>query len=114
MLEKSIEQKLREGIEKLIPHAKCLKLVTPGFTGIPDRLILLPSAGGMVVFAELKKPGKKERRRQIFVQNWLRRLGFTVFSTVDSPEKVQEVIDFCWRDYCVRGRPYMLSKGEKV
>lgn len=112
MTEKDVERKLRDGIHELIPKAKCLKFVSPGYSGVPDRIIILP--GGTVVFAETKRPREKERQRQLFVQAHLRRLGFTVFSAVDTPEKVQEVIKFCWRDYCVRGKGYMASKGEKV
>lgn len=97
MLERDIERKLRDGIREQIPKARCLKLVTPGFTGIPDRMILLP--GASVVFVELKRPGKVERQRQLFVQSELRKMGFTVFSAVDSPEKVQGVIDYCWCVY---------------
>lgn len=107
MLEKSIEQKLREGIKKRIPNAECLKLVTPGFTGIPDRMILIP--GGTVIFVELKRPGKKERCRQTFVQDWLRRIGFMVFSTVDSVEKVERIIS-----YCARRCPHYMMEGEEL
>ena len=112
MIEKDIERTLRNGIHEIIPKAKCLKFVSPGFTGVPDRIILLP--GGLVVFAETKRPKDSERQRQLFVQTHLRRLGFTVFSTVDTPEKVQAVIDHCYHLYCVYGRGYMASKGEKV
>lgn len=93
MIEKDIERKLRCGIQDAIPKAKCLKFVSPGYSGVPDRIILIP--GGLVVFAETKRPGDKERQRQSFVQAHLRRIGFTVFSGVDSAEKVQKVIDYC-------------------
>ena len=71
----------------------CLKLTTPGFIGVPDRLILL--SGGIVAFAELKNTGKKERKRQEYVQKKLRALGFKVFSAVDTKEKADEVIRYC-------------------
>lgn len=92
MQESSIEARLKKEIENSIPGAKCLKFVSPGFTGIPDRIILLPH--GRMAFAELKRPGQKEKQRQLFVQARLRRLGFTVFSAVDSPEKAQTVVDW--------------------
>lgn len=95
MLEKSVERMLRDGIEARVPKARCLKFVTPGFTGVPDRIILLP--GAETVFVELKRPRQVERQRQLFVQAGLRKLGFKVFSAVDSSEKVQEVIDYCGR-----------------
>ena len=90
MLEKDIERYLRDEVKAL--GGLCLKLVCPGFTGVPDRLILLP--GGVIAFAELKRPGQKERQRQAFVQRQLRRLGFPVFATVDSWQKVDDVL--CW------------------
>ena len=54
-----------------------LKLVSPGFAGVPDRLILMP--GGRALFAETKARGKLPRQRQRFVHALLRGLGFRVF-----------------------------------
>ena len=93
MLEREIESKLRQPIKQL--GGLCLKFVTPGFTGVPDRIILLP--GGRILFVETKKPGKKERPRQNYVQGLLRRLGFTVYSTVDSAAKVAAIVEECRR-----------------
>lgn len=93
MLESYIEKKLRMKVRSLRCGALCLKFVSPGFAGVPDRMILLP--GAKVIFVELKKPGEKERRRQSYVQTLLRNLGFTVFSTVDSEEKIEMVIERC-------------------
>ena len=45
-LEKVIERKLRDGVKKLGGGAQCLKFESPGTSGVPDRLILLP--GGRV------------------------------------------------------------------
>ena len=89
MLEKTIESKLRKGIKAI--GGLCLKFESPGYTGVPDRIILLP--GGKICFAETKAPGKKERKRQEYVHNVFRQLGFTVFSTVDSEDKVIAVVD---------------------
>ena len=93
MLEKTIESKLRKGIKAI--GGMCLKWESPGFTGVPDRIILLP--GGRVVFVETKAPGKVERPRQKLVQGILRRLGFTVYSTVDSAAKVAAIVEDCRR-----------------
>lgn len=93
MLERDIEKRLKEPIRQL--GGLYLKLVCPGFTGVPDRLILLP--GGRVVFVELKAPGKKERPRQVYVQALLARMGFLVFSSVDSTAKIEIVIERCRR-----------------
>lgn len=96
MLESSIEAQLRRRIKSEVRGALCLKFVSPGYTGVPDRLILLPN--GRVVFAELKAPKKTERPRQRFVQSRLRKMGFIVFSSVDSREKVDAVVQFCRRE----------------
>jgi hypothetical protein len=93
MLESYYENKLRRAVQAMGCGALCLKLECPGYTGVPDRIILLP--GGKVVFAETKQPGKKERRRQLYVHKVLRSLGFTVFSTVDSVEKIDAIIAHC-------------------
>ena len=91
MHEKDLERKLKKRVEAL--GCMCLKFESPGFTGVPDRMILMP--GGEVVFVEMKAPGKKERPRQKLVQDQLRRLGFFVFNSVDSEEKIEQVCRMC-------------------
>ncbi len=91
MLEKTIESKFKKAVEAT--GARCLKFVSPGFVGVPDRIILLP--GGTVFFAELKAPKKTERKRQEYVQGILRNMGFTVFSSVNTDEKILEVTHRC-------------------
>ena len=54
-MEKDIESYLRKRVTAA--GGLALKLVCPGFTGVPDRLILFP--GGHVCFAELKDTGQK-------------------------------------------------------
>ncbi len=55
---------------------KAFKLV--GYTGIPDRLILLPH--GVIAFAETKRPkGGKVATAQKLRHKFLRALGFRVF-----------------------------------
>lgn len=93
MRENYYENKLRRKIRALGCGAVCLKFVSPGYTGVPDRIILLP--GGRVIFVELKQPGKVERERQRYVQSVLRRLGFDVFSAVDSDARIDEVVEKC-------------------
>lgn len=41
---------------------KCIKFTSPGMTGVPDRIVILP--GGKIGFAETKAPGKKPRPLQ--------------------------------------------------
>ena len=88
MLEKDVERYLVRKIRAA--GGRALKFESPGCTGVPDRMILMP--GGHISFAELKRPRKTERARQIYVQSELRRLGFTVYSTVDSFERVDQLL----------------------
>ena len=86
--EKSIEQKLvratkgRGGI--------CPKLVSPGFDGMPDRLVLLPR--GKIGFVEVKAPGEKPRLIQASRHMLLRRLGFKVY-VLDDAEDIPRILD---------------------
>ena len=91
MLEKDIERRLVQPVHDL--GGLCLKFETPGYTGVPDRIILLP--GAVIRFVETKQHGKRERLRQELVHSILRRLGFIVYNTVDTPEKVDAVIRDC-------------------
>lgn len=83
MNEKLIEKKIREGVKKL--GGQAIKLVSPSFTGLPDRLVLMP--GGRTWFVEIKSTGKKPSPRQKVVIEWLRKLGFTVF-IIDTQEGI--------------------------
>lgn len=91
MLEKDIEGKLRKKVNAT--GALCLKFESPGCTGVPDRIILLP--GAKVIFVETKKRGEKERARQEYVQGLIRAFGFEVYSTVDNPAKAEAVVERC-------------------
>ncbi|MGO5168569.1 VRR-NUC domain-containing protein [Bacillota bacterium LCP21S3_G6] len=86
-LEKSIEQQLVKAVKSAGGIAP--KFVSPGFSGMPDRLILLPE--GHMAFAELKAPGKKPRKLQVARHQLLRRLGYQVF-VIDSPEGLSDII----------------------
>lgn len=92
-LESSIERQLKRTVEGMEDKIMCLKFESPGMSGVPDRVILLP--GGHTVFVELKQSGKHERARQEYVQQKIRDAGFTVFSGVDSPEKIKQVAEYC-------------------
>lgn len=75
MREKRIEQKLMMEVRRC--GGMALKFVSPSYSGMPDRLILLPD--GKVAFVEVKAPGKKPRPLQIKRHEMLRKLGFRVF-----------------------------------
>ena len=51
-LEKEIEKKLIAMVKR--HGGLCLKWVCPGWSGVPDRIILLP--GARVYFIETKRP----------------------------------------------------------
>ena len=75
-LEKEIEQKLRVAIKKR--RGFCLKWVCPGWSGVPDRLVLLP--GGRIIFVETKRPKDgRVARLQEWWHRQLRGLGFQVY-----------------------------------
>src|SRR5690349_1380031 len=79
MNEKSIEKKLETNLFKLVKKlgGYALKFFCLSFTGMPDRIVLMP--GGRIWFVEVKDTGKKPTPRQEFVIGWLRKLGFEVW-----------------------------------
>ncbi len=88
MREKEIEMKLVRAVKGM--GGICPKWVSPGFDGVPDRIILLP--GGRFAFAELKAPGKKPRPLQVARIEQLRGLGFQV-NVIDHPEQIGGVLN---------------------
>ena len=90
MRERDVEVLLKRETEKL--GCLCMKFVSPGTAGVPDRIVLVP--GGTAFFVELKAPGKTERPLQRYVQERLRGQGFAVFSSVDSRERVMDVCEY--------------------
>ena len=87
MREKKIEQKLVTAVKK---HGGiCPKFVSPGFDGMPDRLLLLPH--GRFAFVEVKAPGEKPRPLQLSRHLTLRRLGFLVY-VLDALEDIEKII----------------------
>lgn len=64
----------------------CLKFISPGFPGVPDRILLAP--GGRVLFVEVKAPGQPLRRAQPKVVEALRKMGHRV-EIVDTLSKAQ-------------------------
>ena len=88
MREKIIEQHLVKAAKNSGGIAP--KLVSPGFDGMPDRLVLLPR--GKIGFVEVKAPGKEPRPLQVARHGLLRRLGFKVY-VLDAPEQIGGVLD---------------------
>ena len=81
----------RDVEQALVRHMRtcgglCLKFVSPGWDGAPDRICLWP--GGRIAFAEVKRPGGKPRPLQERRAAQLRALGLTV-AVVDSLEEAE-------------------------
>ena len=91
LYERTIEQKLAARVKAMGGIAP--KFTSPGFDGMPDRLVLLP--GGRMGFVELKTPGKKPRALQLARHRLLRRLGFKVYviDKIDQIDSILEEID---------------------
>lgn len=87
MLESKIENRLKKEVKKM--GGLSLKFSSPGMSGMPDRLVLLPK--GRIFFIELKAPGKTLRPLQIKRKEQLENLGFKVY-VIDSYEKIDEFL----------------------
>lgn len=87
MREKEIELKLVRAVKAA--GGICPKLVSPGFDGMPDRIILLP--GTRIAFVEVKAPGRKPRPLQLRRHEQLRVLGFSVY-VLDDPKRIPGII----------------------
>lgn len=88
MNEKEIEQKLVVMVKRAGGIAP--KFVSPGFAGMPDRLILLPD--GHMAFAEMKSPGQKPRPLQLSRHRLLRKLGYKVY-VIDDVNEIGEMLN---------------------
>ena len=88
MREKIIEQKLVAAVKK--QGGICPKFVSPGFDGMPDRLVLLPF--GRFAFVEVKAPGEKPRPLQLARHGMLQKLGYRVY-VLDDVNPIGGILD---------------------
>ena len=88
MTEKQIERKFIREVKAL--GGICPKWVSPGFDGVPDRLVFLPGCHFGLV--EVKAPGKKPRPIQKARHRLLKRLGFQVF-VLDDIQQIGGILD---------------------
>ena len=96
MLEKEIELQLVMAVKKM--GGRAVKFISPGFDGMPDRLVLLP--GGRCGFVEVKAPGKRMRALQRVRHEMLKALGFKAY-VLDAKEQM-----FCCKwDLAKRSSP---------
>ena len=91
MSEKQIEQALVKAVKSA--GGLCLKWVSPGWDGAPDRIVLFgDSYIGRIAFVEVKAPGGKVRKIQRVRHQQLRKLGFKVF-VLDDPNYIPMIIE---------------------
>nr|DAS60137.1 MAG TPA: Nuclease [Caudoviricetes sp.] len=88
MSEKEIEIYLVRKIKN--KKGVAYKFTSPGNSGVPDRLCLLPN--GKIFFVELKSPGKKPRALQVNQIRKITNLGQRVY-VVESKEMVDGVLE---------------------
>ena len=88
MREKTIEHKLTLMVKKR--GGICPKFVSPGYDGMPDRIVLLPNCH--FAFVEVKASGETPRPLQTSRHRLLRKLGFKVY-VIDSGEQIGGVLD---------------------
>jgi hypothetical protein len=80
-LERDIERKLTELVKQ--HGGLCLKWVCPGWSGVPDRIVLLP--GRRIIFVELKRPkGGRFSAMQRWWAKKLTDLGFNYWALSDN------------------------------
>lgn len=92
--EKDTEAFLRDTVKAR--GGRSYKWVSPGCSGVPDRIVIKPNGGG-VFFVETKSEGRTSTPQQRKRQAELRALGCTVYADVDTKEKVREVIELEFR-----------------
>jgi hypothetical protein len=86
--EKTTEAYLRDEVRRL--GGRSYKWVSPGCSGVPDRIVIKP--GGEVFFVETKSEGKTSTAQQRKRQAELRALGCTVYTDIDTKARVREVL----------------------
>lgn len=71
MKESQIERRLVEGVKRI--GGMCLKFVSPGTLGVPDRIII--TAKGRVIFVELKTETGRLTKIQRYVIGEMQKRG---------------------------------------
>ena len=88
MREKTVESKFSIAVKA--KGGLAVKFTSPGFNGMPDRLVMFP--GGRIAFVEVKAPGETPRPLQRSRHRLLRRMGFKVY-VLDSIDQIGGIID---------------------
>ena len=90
LLEKRIEAGMRRKVTAM--GGLCLKFVSPGCAGVPDRVLLLP--GGRVIFVELKTDTGRLSPVQVRVIQRMQKLGIdvrVVYGKEDADKLMEEI-----------------------
>lgn len=87
MRERQVEQSLVKAVKAR--GGICPKFVSPGLSGVPDRLVLMPN--GKMGFVEVKAPSKKPRALQLYRMQQLTDLGFKCF-VLDEIEQIPALV----------------------
>nr|WP_304710517.1 VRR-NUC domain-containing protein [uncultured Acetatifactor sp.] len=88
MRERDIERKLVLEVKKR--GGICPKWASPGYDGVPDRIVLLP--GRHFGLVEVKAPGERPRALQVSRHRLLAELGFSVH-VIDGEGQIGGVLD---------------------
>ena len=83
-----VEQKLVRAVKAR--GGICPKWVSPGYDGVPDRIVLLP--GRHFGFVEVKAPGEVPRPLQVSRHRLMKKLGFKVY-ILDDPDMIGGILD---------------------
>lgn len=87
MKESQIERRLVEGVKRL--GGMCLKFVSPGTLGVPDRIII--TAKGRVIFVELKAETGRLTKIQRYVIGEMQKRGANA-RVVKGIDEVKELL----------------------
>lgn len=87
MREQDVEKYLRDRVRQV--GGRAYKWVSPGNSGVPDRIVLLP--GDRTVFVELKAPGRKPTPLQKAQAAKIQATGHAVL-VIDSKNGVDQFI----------------------
>lgn len=87
MRESQIEKHLKREVEKM--GGLCLKFVSPGNKGVPDRIVILPN--GQTIYVELKNETGRLSALQVRMQTVLKNLNCRTY-VLTSIQEVDKLV----------------------
>lgn len=88
MLEKELEEKLRDAVKR--QGGRAYKFTSPGNIGVPDRLVVFPD--GKIGFIELKQTGKRPTKNQMLQMTRLAVMDYKVY-LLDRSEDIKFILE---------------------